>query len=155
MSGAIEGTGKRMNVHTTDEEKWLIREISQNHLKKKYREARSRGADWPENLDEAVSEVLRRLSSAAREELVAIPKEELPGVWHFGVGLWIRNKFALASYLNVPLLLSCARAVGRVEEYRGQEYSLLDADAASAIIIAEAWKKLQSQNSSDSAEEGI
>ena len=51
--------------------------------------------------------------------------------------------------LNDPLLLSCAKAVGSVEEYRGQEYSSLDADTASGLIIAKVWERLQSQNTSN------
>ena len=135
-----------MSENMTDEKKWLIREVLRNCLKKKYNEAKLRGADWPENLEEAASETIRYLSSAAKNELLAIPKEELPGILHFGLGRWIRNRFALASYLNDPLLLSCAKAVGIVEEYQGQEYSSIDADDASTIIIVKVWEKLQSQN---------
>ena len=135
----------------TDEKKWFIREVFRNCLKKKYHEAKLRGADWPENLEEASSETIRNLSSAAKDELLAIPKEELPGICHFGLGRWIRNKFALASYINDALLLSCARSVGKIEEYHGEEYYSIDADDASTIIIVKVWKKLQSKNISNSS----
>jgi len=139
-----------MSENMTDEKKWFIRKVFRNCLKKKYHEAKLRGADWPENLEEAASETIRNLSSAAKDELLAIPKEELT-VLHFGLGRWIRNRFALASYVNDPLLLSCAKAVGRVEEYQGQEYYSIDADDASTIIIVKVWEKLQSKNISNSS----
>ena len=134
-----------MSENMTDEKKWFIRKVLRNCLKKKYYEAKLRGADWPENLEEAASETIRHLSSAAKDELLAIPKEELPGICHFGLGRWIRNKFALASYINDALLLSCARSVGKIEEYHCEEYYSIDADEASTIIIAKIWEKLQSQ----------
>ena len=133
-----------MSENMTDEKNWFIREVFRNCLKKKYHEAKLRGADWPENLEEAVSKTIIHLSSAAKDELLATPKEELL-VLHFGLGRWIRNKFALASYINDPLLLSCARSVGKIEEYHCEEYYSIDADEASTIIIAKIWEKLQSQ----------
>ena len=47
--------------------------------------------DWPRTIAEAVDRLLLTLSQAVKEEIAAMPEDDLLDM-HFGLCLWIRNR---------------------------------------------------------------
>ena len=80
----------------------------------------------PETVDEAVSQILDRMSENDKKTLKNTKKEDLKK-FHFGWGMGIRNGFGLWNP-DSPLLKSM-----------GGVYP----DDASGVIIEVVWKKLQ------------
>ncbi len=85
--------------------------------------------DLPKTLEQAVDHVILCMSERDRERLANMPQEDLITL-HSSLGEWIRNALGLGGG-NEELLKAC-----------GSES--LQPDAASMVIIREAWKRLRS-----------
>jgi hypothetical protein len=86
---------------------------------------------WPATVDEAVKELLSKLSLKDKTLIAKMTEDELTGL-HPTLGAYSRERFGLWSG-NKPLMQSC-----RVES--GEEIS---EDEASAAIIRALWKRLK------------
>ena len=85
---------------------------------------------WPATLDEAVKELISKLTLKDKTLIAKMSEDELTGL-HPTLGAYIRERFGLWSG-NKLLMQSC-----RLES--GKEIS---EDEASAVIIHELWKRL-------------
>jgi hypothetical protein len=97
---------------------------------------------WPTTVEEAVDRLLERMPKADKEELRAMPEEELI-LLHFGMAMSVRNRFGLWAG-NEALLADCAATNARKN---GMELSWvwIDPDDASMVIIEALWRRLQEQ----------
>jgi len=84
---------------------------------------------WPRTVEEAVNRLIQEMSEEDRETLKNTPEKDLI-MYHFSLGMWVRNEFGLWQG-NEELLKSCAT-----------KEPFIHPDDASSIIIEELWKKL-------------
>ena len=84
---------------------------------------------WPRTVAEAVNRLIQEMSEEDRETLKNTPEKDLI-MYHFSLGMWIRNEFGLWQG-NDELLKSCRK-----------KDPLIHPDDVSSIIIEELWKKL-------------
>lgn len=84
--------------------------------------------EWPLTVDDAVTNILAKMSEPDKAAVRAKKKDELID-YHFTWGMGIRNAFGLWSY-NYSLLTDCHAR---------------DPDDASMVIIEAVWRKLQTQ----------
>ena len=89
--------------------------------------------DLPKTTDEAVDVLIEKLRLRDKREIADTPFEDL-AIFHFSLGLPIRNLMGLWGD-NQELFESCRAFAGGAAEFQ--------ADDASAVIINELWKRLQ------------
>lgn len=95
----------------------------------------------PTTLDDAVTLLLSTLSEEEKESLRATPREELI-LYHFSLGLYIRNQFGLWQG-NDELLRSCYPEVA--DPYL-REIVMHDPDGASSRIIEALWERVRGRS---------
>ena len=86
----------------------------------------------PKTMNDAVTELISKLSEEVKNKIRKTPKKDLGGEFHFGLGTWIRNNFGLWAG-NDELMQSVC----------GDKYG--DPDHASSVIIEEVWKVLRKE----------
>jgi hypothetical protein len=89
---------------------------------------------WPSTLDEAVKDLISKLSLKDKTLIAKISEDELTGL-HPTLGAYIRERFGLWSG-NKPL----------TQSYRLHSSQNLDEDECSASIIKELWSKLKASH---------
>lgn len=98
--------------------------------------------DWPSTLTAAVDRLMATMSADELAALRDIPEGNLI-MYHFSLGMYIRNAFGLWQE-NDDLLASCFPDVT-------DPYMLMiikhDPDRASGVIIDTLWKRLQANGS--------
>jgi hypothetical protein len=96
----------------------------------------------PKTVEAAVHRLLSEMSAHEKEELKQISRERL-GVYHFSLGLYIRNNFGLW-HENNELIKSCAMAKRKSGDCMYDDGLLfLDPDDCSGVIIEALWERLQ------------
>ena len=86
---------------------------------------------WPANLDEAVKELISKLTLKDKTLIAKMSEDELIGL-HPTLGAYIRERFGLWSG-NQLLMESC----------RGECGEEISEDEASTVIICELWRRLK------------
>ena len=94
-------------------------------------DAQREAPQWPATLDEAVNELISKLTLKDKTLIAKMTEGELTGL-HPTLGAYIRERFGLCSG-NTLLMQSC----------RLQSGKRISEDEASAIIIRELWKRLR------------
>jgi hypothetical protein len=83
--------------------------------------------DWPVSVEEAVDRLIVLIDKKDLEVLRSMARRKLVGVTHFGLGMYVRNKFGLWGG-NQELL---------------DDTGYVDVDDASVAIVEALWKRLQ------------
>jgi Domain of unknown function (DUF6794) len=85
--------------------------------------------NWPVTVDETVRDILPRISRLEKLRIRFMKKEEDTTALHFGLGLWIRNRYGLRRGNEKLLVSACG--------FRCQP------DDASGKIIDAVWETLR------------
>lgn len=119
---------------------WKEREGSPAGRKK--RSPRPRGSkNWPKTVDEAVQQILSKMSAKDRRYLLDLPREKLLEL-HFTWGMGIRNGCGLWGG-NEELLRDC-----------GRKTKWVDRDSASWVIMEAVWDELHKPAAVDGPDGG-
>ena len=86
---------------------------------------------WPATLDEAVNELVSKLTLKDKTLIANMTEGELTGL-HPTLGAYVRERFGLW-FGNELLMQSCG----------GESREEISEDEASAVIIGEVWKRLK------------
>jgi hypothetical protein len=98
---------------------------------------------WPKTVDEAVDQLLLSMSEEDKGTLRNTPEGEL-FFYHFGWGLYIRNKFGLWSG-NEEILKSCVSRKYPDSAYDEFLAMMMEPDGASMEIIKATWQRLRQE----------
>jgi hypothetical protein len=122
----------------------IVREIAEKHGGKAWAErgrekgmvfyislAKTLANDWPKSIEEAVNILITSLPNSTKQDLKDTLEDNL-WLHHFSIGLYIKNKYGLATG-NTELLKSCG-----IES--------MSADDASMKILKVLWEQLQGRN---------
>lgn len=87
--------------------------------------------EWPATVEATVDDLLETMPESARNELAAMPEEDLP-LTHFGIGLHIRNHYGLWGGNRELIEDACGDLA-------------CHPDDASGRIVKALWKRLRAE----------
>ena len=96
---------------------------------------------WPKTVEEAVDQLVLTMSEEDKKALGNMPEKNL-FLYHFGLGMYIRNQFGLWGGTE-ELLKSCGSYKYPESAYAEFMGMMIEPDDASGEIIRALWKKLQ------------